>query len=817
VDIPDPQELRRRAFAALRELLARLGDRVPLVLTIDDLQWGDLDSVPLLLELLRPPDPPRLLLLGSYRSEERATSPFLQALFAPRDGAVAADRRELTVDVLAPPEARQLALDLLGDGPGAAAEAEAIARESWGNPLFLHELVQHARTADRPGRSDGASEDVSLSRVLWERVERLPEESRRLLKVLGVAGRPLRQDLVFQAAEVGPEHRSAPAYRRSARLLRATGNSEAELITTYHDRVRETITAHLSPDELQGCHRRLALVLEQAGQADPEALAQHFLGGGLPDKAVTYFGLAADRAVAALAFDRAAGFYQTILRLLPADHPGRRELRGKLADALANARRGAEAAPEYLAAAEGADAMTALELRRRAAVQYLFSGHLDESRAVLETLLASVGMRIPRTPFRALVSIVYHRFLLWLRGLRFRERAEAELSPEERLRLDTAWSIGLGLSHVDPIIGTEFQTRYLLMAQRAGSPARELRGLAVEVGQSSTGGGRSRRRTEKFLRAARELAEKVRQPYGYGMTWVSEAAAAFMEGCWKEALEQAQRAERILREECVGATPERNEANFYAIRSLEFLGELKELSSRLPALLQDAEDRGDLYAATNLRTRLAYFVSLMNDQPEQAQEELRAAIERWSRHSFFLQHYFEMYAQMDISHYQGDFRGAWEFLAGRWPALARSLLLRVQSARLTIFHLRARSALGLAAEPGTEPSPRRQLLRLADRLARRIRREDMGWSNPIALLLRAGVAATRGQAADAQALLGEAEAAFRAADMQLYAAVARRRRGQLLGGPEGKELVQAAERWMLGQAIRNPARWTAMYAPGFPD
>jgi hypothetical protein len=50
--------------------------------------------------------------------------------------------------------------------------------------------------------------------------------------------------------------------------------------------------------------------------------------------------------------------------------------------------------------------------------------------------------------------------------------------------------------------------------------------------------------------------------------------------------------------------------------------------------------------------------------------------------------------------------------------------------------------------------------------------------------------------------------------MALHAATARRRRGELVGGDAGRDLVGAADAWMAGQSIKAPQRMAAVLAPG---
>jgi hypothetical protein len=49
--------------------------------------------------------------------------------------------------------------------------------------------------------------------------------------------------------------------------------------------------------------------------------------------------------------------------------------------------------------------------------------------------------------------------------------------------------------------------------------------------------------------------------------------------------------------------------------------------------------------------------------------------------------------------------------------------------------------------------------------------------------------------------------------MKLFAAVARRRRGELVGGDEGAGLIAQATAWMESQNIRNPSRMSDMVVP----
>ncbi|WP_437318439.1 serine/threonine-protein kinase [Sorangium sp. So ce385] len=816
VEPPDARELRRRGFAALREILARIADRRPLVLFIDDLQWGDADSAALLTDLLREPDAPALLLLLCYRSEDAARSELVARLLPPdAAGADAGDVRALAVGALSPEEGRALALALLGGGDRAAAQADAIAQEAEGNPFFVLELSREVEGRAAPESSRGAG--VRLGSVLAGRLQRLPAAARRLLEVVAVSGKPLGRRDAREAAGLTPdEEQAALAALRAASAIRTRGQRDEQELETFHDRIREAALAQLGAAELAAVHLGLAAVLEASGRAEADVLAMHFRRGGRADEAARYAVKAGDRAAEALAFDRAAEHYAAALEAAPAGAADARALRVKLAHALRNAGRGAEAARAYAAAAEGAAPRESLDLRRCAAEQLLVSGHIEEGKRALAGVLATVGMRLAERRWAVLLSLLFWRLLLRLRGFRFRERDARALPAETLTRLDICWSASVGLAMADVLQGAALQARHLFLALRAGEPYRLARAIATEIGHLGTDHVVGRRLAHRRYATAAALAEKVGDPYLVAVNKCMLGVVECLSGRWAEGLALCREAEDLLRARCAGVAWELGTSSRFMMVAHYHRGELDALARLAAPRIADADARGDLYAASFFRVGLTYIVPLAADRPDAARDEVLGAMARWPRRWFDHLDCLETVALGRIDLYAGAPLEARRRIRDRWRKIALSFLPRFQYYRVLIHHLRASAALEAAARAASgDARLARRLLGEAERDARRLSREGAPWVAPMATSLRAAIAAQRGQVAQALSLLEEAAAAFDGCEMALFAACARRRRGQLLGGEEGRALIEAADAWMAGQGIRNPARIAAIFAPGF--
>ena len=390
-------------------------------------------------------------------------------------------------------------------------------------------------------------------------------------------------------------------------------------------------------------------------------------------------------------------------------------------------------------------------------------------------------------------------------------KAVDEIDADTLLRVDTCWSATTGLLLVDMISASDFSARHLLMALDAGEPSRIARAMAIESaarGAYPTG----RALSERLVQQSKALAKSVGNPHAIALSILADGMIAMAAGEWKKASTLSEQALAILRDQCVGVTWELNIAQNLVIWALMYQGELGELSRQVPALLADARSSGKLYIATELCTR-SNFVWLAADDPDEGERETIESIERWSQKGFHRQHYSAMLARVQTALYRGDAEAAWRLLAEQESMLRRSLLTRVQVLRIESLYLRARGALAMAARNRSS----RRFLSVARAGARRIARERMPWSDPIALLLRAGIAYLEGSTPLAVRYLHDAADRFDRADMKLYAAVARRRIGALQDDAPGRELQRQAEEWMAAQHIKNPACMTRMLAPGFPD
>jgi len=816
--VDDAVELRNRAFEAFREFLQRLGDRGDLVLALDDMQWVDADTVSLLVEALRTPDPPRVMLLLTVRAETDLTvtgmfaaahgpNPLMRLIDELREQLVAIDLEPLSLQ-----DSVTLAQKLLG--PQSERLAEHVARESAGSPFFLGELVRYLQV-----EQDARITDIRLEDALQLRIGALPDEVREVLELVALAGEPVTLAVLASATgrEVARLERETRVLR-GASFLRRSGGREGEALEPYHDRIRQAAVASMPTAVRTRRHRDLALAIgEHTG--DHERLARHWRAARDDERTAHHAEQAARVARDKLEFERASELYQLALDRGQFEPMEGRMLHARLGDALANAGRLREAAAAFDRAAERSEGMERLEFQRRSAEQLLAGGFTAEGMEAIRQLLGQVGMRMPESPWRSMLQMLWDELVLRLRGVSFVARKVEDLPPLERTRIDLCYSLAAGLILVDFLRGAVFTKRGLRLALAAGEPFRVARFLTAEAILQSISG--FPRRANVLLEAGRAAAEAhgsdLARFYPVFFTALFEYNSRF---ALRDALTRFDEAEQVWRAAGRGRGWELDACAFFGAFTLRWLGDLPELARRFAAYRRIAEQTGNRFLSVSLRAGLGILL-LRRDDPAAAMRQVEEAVASWTpvtADGIDFQTMLAWTSRCEILLYQGELARARAEVDGMWPRLRRSPMLRHDLGRLEAQLVRGRVSLALAggARASGEQAEARQQLKIVAKIARKMMKSRLPVGAPLATVLLASAAELEGREAEAVQGYRTGIKSLRKLGVALYQHAAMRRMGVLLGDETGRKTVEQAESWMALQGIRSPAKLTSALIPGKP-
>ena len=787
------QERRRRAFAAYKELLTRMGprgpepSRCPPVLLIDDLQWADLDSVALLLELLRDP-PPAMFMVWSYRQEDVSASPSLTSLLPEVETLAAAGVLRLEKSDLRPlsaPEAAQLVRHLLGSVEATATLVDQLVSQAAGTPLLLRELSEYVRQKCPAGQvchSEHFPVRFTLDEVTRHWVENLTPAARLILHMIAAAGRPVKKHLLMRVVDCGESlWRDATDTLLGRRLIRVVGGSEGATFDISHDRTRETVLSAMPSDLRRQTHQRLAEALLAEAVPDVEFIGVQFLLAGCLERAGPFLVQAAQMAAESLAFDRAARLFSTALQC-PLEGDAQLTAQVGYAQALANLGRCREAAEQFLQAAQRAAPDEAWNYRCLAACHYLTSGHTPQGLQVLDGVLASVGLRRPRSVWAALGQIAYWRLRLALP----RWSRPCPANTATLRRLDVCWSAVSGLSLVDPLPAAAMTHRLLALAEQVGEPRRLLRAFAVFTSHEAIGG------TQRAARSAHLLAEMTRLVRQHGGTYAEAILAlttgivAHLQGRWRDTWTHCDHAVELLSvAEYPDVTWELDTAQTFALWARLYAGRMEELLIQQPLARRGAIERDDLFGRWNFGARVLAMVGLVTDSVADVVAALDEDARLLPQNRFHVQHHNLLLARTLVDLYEGRAAEAWQRMKTAWRHYRFSLLTRVQQVRIDFWKMYGLAALAAAiastqSAPVREVRPSRKvpdgyahdIVREVHRSVRRLRSERAAWATALAELLEAGLASLTSPHDKVASRFAQAMAALERVDMQLFAQAA---------------------------------------------
>lgn len=800
-----PRELRHRGFAALQAVLSFLGHQSPLIVWIDDLHWADDDSGPLLHNTLCGTNAPPVLLLLSYRDDEDTACRI--ACTAPEaDSTAPAWTERISLGPLSHEQARQLAAELQRNAQPPPAAVDDLVREAAGSPLLLTQLATYP-TAQATAPS--ATGFPRVAAIVLARLQALPRPARLMTEAAAVAGHPVRRRLLLEAGGIGEKGRLALRQATDALLLRVLPGRDDIEVEVFHRRIADALLAAIPARERAAHHAFWFERFASEPKPEPERVLLHALGCGQRHAAAHWAVQAAERADGNLAFSRAAELYHQALTLTAWPVETTVALTVREAEALANAGRGAAAAPLFTEAAAKAPAGQRTSLYRRAAEQYLVTGHIAEGTELLRSLLREAGVPYPRNTVDTLVRVLGRLVQLRWGGIREPRRTPR---PVEALRrqVDICDAAAKGLAFVDPLRGLYFTLRRLSAALAQGDADEVALALCTAGAALLPGRGRFQRLGQAMIERGRSVAVASTKPYLRATADQTLAQQRMLECRWQEMRDLCAHAGAVFRQECRGSHWESSIATMGQLRAEEELGNLDALRRSAQAWLEHASALGDRYGCCVAWEYLGWAALLFGDT-----NAARHAVQRvemlWQQPGFHMQNFYaaRLGAYVDLA--EGNEQAAWQAATALWRRARQAGMLRHALLALDadLLLLRARCALGRSGVAVRWWDER--LVGVGRQALMRSGRHD---ARGYTLLAEAGSACLARQIGATTELLRGAAQHFEAAQMRLARALALYELGKRSSGSEGAALIAEARQCFQAQQLANPEWVVRLFAPG---
>ena len=360
----DPEEDRYRLLQAVSGFLRNAASVQPLLVVLEDLHDADYGTLEMLVHVARNLSGARLLTLGTYRDVEVDRAHPLSGVLAELRRASAFGRvllRGLTAD-----EVRRMMSGIAGrEVPWGL--AEAVHRQTEGNPLFVQEVVRYLV---EEGLSTGSAWDSTgqiamsipegLRDVIGKRMARLSEGCNRVLAIAAVIGRDFRLDVLQDVAGISEEELYAALEEAGgAAVIDERSSMGAGVSFRFaHAFFCQTLYEEMFTPRRIRLHQQVGRSLEEIHSSRLEKhaseLAEHFAQSTkLEDlaKALSYGEMAARRAMGVYAYGEAVGHLERCLQvhevLSPDPSTGSGQAEAKRCDLLlfpgggSHARRGA--------------------------------------------------------------------------------------------------------------------------------------------------------------------------------------------------------------------------------------------------------------------------------------------------------------------------------------------------------------------------------------------------------------------------------------------------------------------------------------------